>query len=285
MRNLSENLDNVFEKLKNPDKGITTGFYQLDELLLGFKPAELVVVAGRPSIGKTSLMTDFILSASREGPIAVFSAEMSFQILAERMVTNLANINLHSLKKGGVTEKIEIDINKTKQCLDERLIYIDDSSYLTPLVIRNKLNQEAISDNIKCIFIDYLQLLGADMATGRSYEDMGNITRDIKAMAKEFNVPIVLLCQLNRENTKRESHEPRLSDLRDSGKIEENADIVLLIHRPDYYNIKELDIESEDGGDAQIVIGKNRNGPVGKISVCWMSEWMSFREIEPEKFV
>ena len=282
MQRLSENLNNVFEKLKNPDRGLTTGFCQLDDMLLGFKPSELIVVAGRPSIGKTSLMTDFILSASREGPVVIFSAEMSMQTLAERVVTNLANINLHSLKKGGVTEKLEIDIKKAMNCLQERQIYIDDTSYLTPLLIKNKLNS-SVPEEIKCVFVDYLQLLGADMGTGRSYEDIGNITRDIKALAKELNVPIVLLCQVNRENTKRESHEPRLSDLRDSGKIEENADVVLLIHRPDYYNIKE-DVESEDGGESYIIVGKNRNGPVGKIPVVWLSEIMSFRQIKPERF-
>jgi len=121
VKNLSENLDNVIEKLNTPDIGITTGFYELDQMLLGFKPSELVIVAGRPSMGKTSLMTDFVLNASREGPIVIFSAEMSFQILAERMVANLANMNLHALKKGGLTEKIVVDINKATQCLKERL--------------------------------------------------------------------------------------------------------------------------------------------------------------------
>jgi len=285
MKNLSDNLDYVFEKLKNPTRGIETGFFMLDEMILGFRPSELIVVAGRPSMGKTSLMTDFILSASREGPVVIFSAEMSFQILAERMVANLANLNLHSLKKGGITEKAAIDINSALDCLRKRKIYIDDTSYMTPLYIRNEFQTNpSIPRNISCIFIDYLQLLGADMSTGRSYEDMGAITRDIKALAKELNVPVVLLCQLNRENTKRESHEPRLSDLRDSGKIEENADIVLLIHRPSYYDIKEIDIESKDDGESWITVAKNRNGPVGRIPVVWLSEFMSFREIKPEAF-
>jgi len=114
MKNLTENLDNVVEKLKNPTKGVGTGFLTLDEMLLGFKPTELIIVAGRPSMGKTSLMTDFALSASREGSVVIFSAEMSFQTLAERMVANLANMNLHALKKGGLTEKIAIDINKAR---------------------------------------------------------------------------------------------------------------------------------------------------------------------------
>jgi len=286
MESLSENLDSVIEKLKAPDKGITTGFYELDQMLLGFKPSELIVVAGRPSMGKTSLMTDFVLSASREGPVIIFSAEMSFQILAERMVANFANINLHAIKQGGITEKVAIDINKALNCLKERGIWIDDTSYITPMYIRNEFQTNpSVPKNVSCIFIDYLQLLGADMSTGRSYEDIGNITRDIKAIAKELNVPVVLLCQLNRENTKRETHEPRLSDLRDSGKIEENADVVLLIHRPSYFNIKEADIDSEDDGEAFIIIGKNRNGPVGKVPVVWLSEMMSFKEIKPEKFL
>jgi len=292
MKNLSENLDNVFEKLKNPTKGIETGFFMLDQMLLGFKPSELIVVAGRPSMGKTSLMTDFALSASKEGPVVIFSAEMSFQILAERMIANLANVNLHAIKQGGITEKVAIDINKALNCLKERQILISDAAPLTPLYIKNvlrpipNLNKIFLSPpEIKtgCVFIDYLQLLGADMGTGRAYEDMGNITKDIKNIAKELRVPVVLLCQLNRENTKRESHEPRLSDLRDSGKIEENADVVLLIHRPDYYNIKE-DVDSQDGGEASIIVAKNRNGPVGKVPVVWLSEMMSFKEIQLETF-
>ena len=111
-----------------------------------------------------------------------------------------------------------------------------------------------------------------------------NITRDIKAIAKELSIPVVLLCQLNRQPANRESHEPRLSDLRDSGRIEENADVVLLIHRPDYYNIKELDIESDDGGEAWVMVAKNRNGAVGKIPVVWIAEWMTFRGIRETKF-
>ncbi len=281
MKNLSENLNDVFQKLQNPERGVETGFYQLDDMLLGFKPSELIIVAGRPSMGKTSLMTDFILHASKSTPVVVFSAEMSFQILAERMITNLASLNLHSLKKGSLTAKAQSAINITIDILKDRLIFIDDTSYLTPLHIRNAIQN---GPKIGCIFIDYLQLLGADMATGRSYEDIGMITRDIKAMAKELNIPVVLLCQLNRQNTQRESHEPRLSDLRDSGKIEENADVVLLIHRPSYYNMKEIDLESEDDGEAFILVSKNRNGPVGKIPVVWLSEQMSFREIKPETF-
>ena len=280
MKNLSENLNDVFNKLQNPTRGIETGFYQLDDMLLGFKPSELIVVAGRPSMGKTSLMTDFILHASKSTSVVVFSAEMSFQILAERMICNVANLNLHSLKKAGMTFGLGAKIRKALFNLKDRHIVIDDTSYLTPLHIRNALKQIQVG----CVFIDYLQLLGSDMATGKSYEDIGNITKDIKAMAKELNVPVVLLCQLNRENTKRESHEPRLSDLRDSGKIEENADVVLLIHRPDYYNIKEMDIESDDGGEAFILVSKNRNGPVGKVPVVWLSEQMSFREIKLETF-
>jgi len=284
VKNLSDYLDPVFEKLKNPIRGIETGIFMLDEMLLGLKPSELIVVAGRPSMGKTSLMTDFVLSASRKGLVIVFSAEMSFQILAERVVANLANLNLHSLKKGGITEKATIDINRALGYLKRKKIYIDDTNYMTPLLIKNKIERELIPDDVSCVFIDYLQLLGADMSTGRSYEDMGAITRDIKALAKELNIPIVLLCQLNRANTKRESYEPRLSDLRDSGKIEENADVVLLIHRPSYYSIKELDIESKDDGESWIIVAKNRNGPVGRIPVVWLSEFMSFREIKPETF-
>ena len=281
MRNLSENLDVVFEKLQNPERGIETGFYQLDEMLLGFKPSELIVVAGRPSIGKTSLMTDFILHAGKSTSVVVFSAEMSFQILAERMIANLADLNLHSLKKAGLTNVTKPAIAGALVDLKARQICIDDTSYLTPLNIRNALKQVPSPG---CVFIDYLQLLGADMATGRSYEDMGNITRDLKAVAKEMNVPIVLLCQLNRKPTETESHEPKLSHLRDSGKIEENADVVLLIHRPDYYNMKELDVDSQDTGEGFIIVAKNRNGPVGKVPVVWLSERMSFREIKPKEF-
>jgi len=284
MKNLSENLDNVFEKLKNPERGIETGFFMLDEMLLGFKPSELIVVAGRPSMGKTSLMTDFILHAGKSTSVVVFSAEMSFQILAERMIINLADLNLHSLKKAGLNEATTPVITKAMADLKTRQINIDDTPFLTPLLIKNKIERELIPDNVGCVFIDYLQLLGADMSTGRSYEDMGNITRDLKALAKYFNIPIILLCQLNRKPTEREGHEPKLADLRDSGKIEENADVVLLIHRPDYYNIKELDVESKDGGESYIIVGKNRNGPVGKCPVTWVSEYMSFRDFQAKEF-
>ncbi len=280
LKNLSDNLDHVFEKLKNPERGIETGFYQLDDMLLGFKASELIVVAGRPSMGKTSLMSDFVLHAGKSVPVVVFSAEMSFQTLAERLVANLADLNLHSLKKAGLNKATTPAITKAMADLKTRQITIDDTSYLTPLIIRNKLKQV----NAGCVFIDYLQLLGADMSTGRSYEDIGNITRDLKAAAKELCLPVILLCQLNRESSKTETHEPKLSYLRDSGKIEENADIVLLVHRPDYYDIKEVDIGTKDRGDAFVIVAKNRSGPVGKCPVTWVSEYMSFRDFQVETF-
>lgn len=270
-----QNFNEIAANIGNEPFGLRTGFTQLDEMTRGLHPGELTVIAGRSSMGKSSLMTDMILHI--DYPVAVFSLEMSYKVLCERMIANFTNTNYHYLK----LQKIPVP---SVEKLKSKNITILDNSYLTPLKFREQLTQLKAKENIKCCFVDFLQLMRSTFSSGSRSQEVDNICQDIRAAGKELGIAVVLLAQLNREVEKRDNHEPRLSDLRESGGIEQAADVVFLIHRPSYYNVKEVDLESEDDGEAFIYVAKNRSGPVGKCSMVWVSEYMSFREIKERTF-
>ena len=270
-----DSLDTIAANIGSEPFGIRTGLTQLDEMTRGLHPGELTVIAGRSSMGKSSLMTDIILNV--DCPVAIFSLEMSYKILCERMIANFTNTNYHYLK----LQRIPVpSVGK----LNSKSITILDNSYLTPLKFKEQLEQLKEKEGIKCCFVDFLQLMRTDFPAGSRSQEVDNICQDLRAVGKELGIAVVLLAQLNREVEKRDNHQPRLSDLRESGGIEQAADVVLLIHRPSYYNVKEVDLESEDDGEAFIYVSKNRSGPVGKCPVVWISEYMSFRDIKSESF-
>lgn len=272
-----ESFDSIVSNIGNEPFGLKTGFKQLDEMTRGLHPGELTVIAGRSSMGKSSLMSDMVLSISEKCPVVIFSMEMSFRVLCERLVANFTNTNYHFLKMN----KIPVP---SVDGLKSRNITILDNSYLTPLKFKEQLKQLKDKENIKCCFVDFLQLMRSDFPAGSRSQEVDNICQDLRAVGKELGISIVLLAQLNREVERRDNHQPRLSDLRESGGIEQAADVVLLIHRPSYYNLKEVDLESEDDGEAFIFVAKSRNAAVGKIPVVWISEYMSFRNFNVETF-
>ena len=276
-------LTNIADNISVNSMGLLTNLPALNEKLCGLQNSELLVVAGRSSMGKSSWMIGTALEISKENNVVIFSLEMSFKVLAERMLVNLAKVNYHSLKLGYCSNQDKEKIAESKEVLDSRKIFVDDSSYLTPSLINKKLTD--FGGKIDCIMIDYLQLMSPTKPTGNLTQDLDNITKELKAIAKLYNIPVVLLSQLNRQPDQRENHIPRLCDLRSSGGIEQNSDTVILIHRPGYYKRQEIsDFGDEDDGETSLIIAKNRNGPTDIVKAVWLDYCMRFESINWKDF-
>ena len=255
--------------------GIPTGIPDLDQILLGMQPSELLIVAGRPSSGKSSLMVDMALSAAIEGEsVYLASIEMSTKSVTERLIANCAGLGLRHLKQGELTDAEKTRANKAVDDLEKMDISIFNGTSFSGRII-----QDIQSTDCTCAFVDYMQLLQNGDARSRSSE-LETIVNDFKQLAINKNIPIVMLSQLNRRVEDRENNLPRLSDLRDSGGIEQTADSVMFVHRPDYYKL-DKDVTAQDGGEAYIFVAKNRNGPLGKVPVVWLAEQCSFKALPP----
>jgi len=287
----------VYELIERRDgkiiTGLATGYYQLDELMCGLQNGEMIVLAGRPSMGKTSLALNIAeyLGVMEKVPVAIFSLETGKQQLAERFLCSISGIDSQKVRKGMLSPE---DYEKLKEgCgeLYEAPIYIDDTSLLTPLELRAKSRRLKSLYNIRCIIVDYMQLMsgGAGRFESRQQE-ISIISRYLKALAGELNIPVLVLSQLNRSPEGREDHRPRMSDLRESGSIEQDADVVMLLHREDYYlHSERLELSDkkesttysseDDGGKkntAEIIIAKQRNGPTGKVKLIFRKEITRF---------
>jgi replicative DNA helicase len=255
--------------------GLPTGILSLDRELRGLQPG-LTIVAGRPSMGKSSLMVDVALSVGAKGTALLFSLEMSHKILIERMISNQANISYTAIKSNFVSD---VQKQKVKDATNEIFrmnIYVDDSSLLTVNQIKEKMDKYTELFSPDLVIVDYLQLMAAVTASTRQQE-ITEICRVLAALAKTYGLPFVVLCQLNRAVEYRENHRPRLSDLRESGSIEQDADVVLLLHRPGYYTVLENPL-AVDSGQAEIIIAKQRNGRTSIVNCTWSPETMSFRD-------
>ncbi|GAF99680.1 unnamed protein product, partial [marine sediment metagenome] len=216
--------------------GLATGFYELDELTCGLQDGEMIIVAGRPSIGKTSLALNIAehLGVEERIPVAIFSLEMGRQQLAERFLCSTSEIESQLVRKGMLSTEHYEKLKMACGQLYEAPIYIDDTASLTPLELRAKARRLKSRRDIRCIIVDYLQLM--HLGTGRiesRQQEITAISRYIKSLARELNIPVVVLSQLNRAPEGREDHRPRMSDLRESGSIEQDADVVILLHRED----------------------------------------------------
>ena len=250
--------------------GLATGYYELDNLTCGLQNGEMIIIAGRPSIGKTSLALNIAehVGLVEELPVAIFSLETGRQQLAERFLCSSSRIDAQKVRKGMLdTEQLE-SLKETCGHLYEAPIYVDDMAGLTPLGLRAKARRLKSQRDIKCLIVDYLQLmhLGVGRVESRQQE-ISTISRYIKALARELNIPVVVLSQLNRSPEGREGHRPRMSDLRESGSIEQDADVVMLLHREDYYHRGEKDYEPNNQAD--LIIAKQRNGPTGNVNLVF----------------
>ena len=253
--------------------GVPTGYTDLDDMTSGFQRADLVVIAGRPSMGKTSLAMNIAENASvgHKIPVAVFSMEMPGEQLAMRMMSSLGRINAHRIRTGKLDDEDWPRLTSAVSILSETPIYVDDSPGLTPMDLRARARRLHKENELGMIIIDYLQLMQTGESTENRATEISNITRSLKGLAKELNIPIVVLSQLNRSLEQRPNKRPVMSDLRESGAIEQDADVIIFIYRDEVYNE-----DSPEKGTAEIIISKQRNGPTGTTRLTFLGEYTRF---------
>jgi len=274
--------------------GIPTGFHELDEVLGGLHPSDLIIVAGRPSMGKTSFALSMALNIATEQrlPVAIFSLEMSKQQLVQRLLCARARVNLHRLRTGYLREQDFIRFTQAAHELYNAPLYIDDTPDLSPFEIRAKARRLKVSEGLGCIFIDYLQLIRPPRKMENRVQEVTEVVRSLKSLARELNVPVVVLSQLSRSVEHRENKRPVLADLRDSGAIEAEADVVCFLYREDYYEKKKKPVASEahleglvederksEFFPTEVIIAKNRNGPVTTVEVAFFPRYALFENL------
>ena len=257
--------------------GLPTGYYQLDEWTCGLQNGEMIVVAGRPSMGKTSLALNIAehIGLVENIPVAIFSLEMGRQQLAERFLCSVSQIDSQKVRKGMLDDEHYKLLADACAELSNAPIFIDDSSTLTPLELRAKARRLKSMHDIRCVIVDYLQLMNVGKSRVESrQQEITEISRYIKALARELNLPVMVLSQLNRATEAREDHRPRMSDLRESGAIEQDADVVMLLHREDYYHRSDSDYEPNSR--AELIIAKQRNGPTATVELVFREKFTRF---------
>ncbi len=279
-----------FEEIQNSGRGILgipTHFPALDRLTSGLQPAELIVLAARPSVGKTSLALNIAENvALRENrPVAIFSLEMSSDQLVQRLLCSLAGVDMERIRHGRLSEEDWQHLRVAAERLFRAPIYIDDTTSLSPLEMRAKCRRlRAQTGDLALIVIDYLQLMrSSNRRVENRNQEIGEIARALKQLAREFHVPVLVLSQLSRSIEKRENKRPILSDLRDSGSIEAEADVVMFIHRENPLADKEGEkaiIKASQDTDAEIIIAKQRNGPIGKVILRFQPAFSRFVTID-----
>jgi replicative DNA helicase len=280
MKKIQETMDEVIEAIKNPIPGLPTGLKSVTKATGGFKPGQLIVIAGRSSMGKTAYgVGDVCLAQDPKDKVIVFSLEMSNIVLIQRLIANKANVEFRTLIDNKCSDKERARVREAMKWLNNTNIHIDDTPCLTPDQFWDKCEQH---DDAKLIIIDHLHLMRHDDGTLKDVKALDDICQQIRVYGKENNVPIILIAQLNRNPEDRENHEPILADLRGSGGIEQDSDIVLLLFRPSYYLQREIDWDEKDDGDAFVIIAKQRNGITGKIKAVFMGEYMSYRDSPDE---
>jgi len=262
--------------------GLTTGFIDLDKMTSGMQPADLVIVAGRPSMGKTSFAMNLVENAvgGTDKPILVFSLEMPAEQLVIRMLSSLGRIDQGRVKNGKLEQDDWPKLSKAMNTLKEARIFIDDTPSLTPTELRSRARRVAREQGeLGMIMVDYLQLMRVAGSTDGRTAEISEISRSLKAIAKEFRCPMVALSQLNRSLEQRPNKRPVNSDLRESGAIEQDADVIMFIYRDEVYHEDSL-----DKGTAEIIIGKQRNGPIGTCRLAFQGEYTRFENLASGRY-
>ncbi len=275
-----EQIDHLFET-KGAVSGVSSGFADLDKQTTGFQAGDLVIVAGRPSMGKTTFAMNVAESAAISGKlsVAVFSMEMPGEQLAMRMISSLGRIDQHHIRTGELTDEDWPRITSSIHMLSETKLFIDDSPAMSPSEVRARARRIKREHGLGLIVIDYLQLMQISGGSENRATEISEISRSLKALAKELAVPVIALSQLNRSLEQRPDKRPVMSDLRESGAIEQDADIILFVYRDEVYNE-----DSEQKGTAEIIIGKQRNGPIGKVRLTFHGKYTRFDDHIPEKY-
>lgn len=254
--------------------GVPSGFIDLDNVTAGFQKTDLIIIAARPAMGKTSLALSmaYNIAARSKLPVGMFSLEMSASQLVQRIISMESNIPLQKIRSGTMNDDEWMKLQDAVRALTDVPIYIDDSSLVTTAEIRSKARKMKIEHNVQAIFVDYLQFITGNSKLGSKQLEVAEISRDLKSLAKELEIPIICLAQLGRGPDARTDHRPVLSDLRDSGAIEQDADIVCFIYRDEYYNKD----NSEKPGIGELILAKHRNGATTTVEVAWLAEYTRY---------
>jgi len=273
---IRDDLEAVFRQIESREghylTGIPSGYNELDDMTSGFQRGEVIIVAARPSMGKTALglcVAEY-LAADEHKPVAFFSMEMSRQQIAQRMLCSRGRVDSHRLRRGMLTEEEIVHLQIVCNDMRDMPLFVDDTPGMTVLELRAKARRLWLQHKITAVCVDYLQLMHTPGVESRQQE-IAEISRGLKALARELNVPILALAQLNRQPEGREGNRPRMSDLRESGALEQDADVILLLHREEYYlrskaNPDAAEVE-EARGKAEIIVAKQRNGPTGVVQL------------------
>jgi len=256
--------------------GVPTSFGDLDQICCGFQPSDFIILAGRPSMGKTSLGLCIGYNAAMKHniPVAVFSLEMSKEQLAQRILCAEAKVDQQRLRNGTIDEEDWLKLHETAGKMAKAPIYIDDTPGISIRQLRAKARQLKSEKGLGLIVIDYLQLLQGSRRSENRQQEISEISRSLKGLAKELQIPVLALAQLSRSVEQRPNKRPVMSDLRESGSLEQDADLVMFIYRDEYYNP-----ESEKKGIAEVIISKHRNGPVGSVELVFLKEYTKFVSI------
>ncbi len=280
---LADALDRIEELHKNKGslRGLKTGFRDLDKMTAGFQKGDLIIIGARPAMGKTTFaqnLTYNIASMNGKG-VLFFSMEMASNEIIDRMISDVSGVNNWNIRTGNFTDEEYAKIGDAMDELSELPIYIDDSSSMTITELRNKARRAMHDHNIGIIIVDYLQLIqGSDRYKGNRVQEVTEISRGLKILARELEIPVVALAQLSRSVTGRDNPRPLLSDLRESGSIEQDADLVMFLHRPDYYKANEDD--HEDTHVTELIIAKHRHGAIGRIDLYFHPELLRFMSLD-----
>ena len=280
---LPEVVNRIDELYQNEGKltGIPTGFKQLDEMTSGLQPGDLIIVAGRPSMGKTTLAVNMAENAAlgSKKSAAIFSMEMSAESLTLRMLSSLGRINQAHLRSGRLQEDDWPRIDSAMTQLGTASIHVDETPALTPTEIRARARRLKRERGLDLIVVDYLQLMQVTGTKENRATEIAEISRSLKALARELKVPVIALSQLNRGVEQRQEKKPVMSDLRESGGLEQDADVILLIYREDVY-----DPNTTRKGIADIIIAKQRNGPTGEVQLTFLGQYTKFENYAPESY-
>jgi replicative DNA helicase len=270
-----ETIDTLYQR-KGFITGLPSGFTEVDQMLAGLQPADFIVIAGRPAMGKSSFTMSLAehVALVEKIPVAIFSLEMSKEHLVQRMLCSHARINAHNVRSGMLSTSDWPKLTQAAGKLSEAPIFIDDTPGISILELRAKARRLKGRQGIGLIILDYLQLMEEPSRSENRQQEIALISRNLKALARELNIPVIAVSQLSRAPERRETFRPRLSDLRESGSIEQDADVVLLLFREEYYTPTE-----ENKGITEVIIGKQRNGPTGTVKLAFIREYTRFENL------
>lgn len=276
-----EKIDQLYQR-KEHITGIPTGFKDFDVLTAGLQPSDLIVIAGRPSMGKSAFATCIAeyVGIEEKMPVVIFSLEMSKEQLVQRVLCSHAKVDAHKVRTGFLSQSDWPKLTNAAGKLSDSEIYVDDTPGITVLELRAKARRLKAKYDIKLLILDYLQLMRSTERAENRQQEISKISSSLKALTRELDIPVIAISQLSRAVESRANHRPQLSDLRESGSIEQDADVVGLLLREEYYNPTE-----ENKGIAELIVAKQRNGPVGSINLAFLKQFARFESLSTQKEV